>query len=77
MNPEIAVSVAFERHVVVIRCDGSIVEIAGPFVAGGIQRAEPAANVLAVTQMVIADSWTHPSRSTVDHQPKAAILIAL
>ena len=56
---------------------GGVVEIPGPLVAGGIQRSEPAANVLAVTQMVIADGWTHPSRSTVDHQPEATVLIAL
>ena len=52
-------------------------QIPGPLVAGGIQRSEPAANVLAMTQMVIADGWTHPSGSTVDHQPEATILIAL
>ena len=52
-------------------------QIPGPLVAAGVQRAKPVANVLGVAQMMIADGWTHPSRSTVDHQPEATVLIAL
>ena len=44
---------------------------------GRVVTRSGAANVLAVTQVVITDCWTHPSGSTVDHQPEATILIAL
>jgi hypothetical protein len=39
--------------------------------------AESAANVFALTHVVIADCRTDSSGSTMDHQPEATVLVAL
>jgi hypothetical protein len=72
----------FRRHrpsagVCEVPCPRDVGEIPDPLVARGIERVKPAANRLRMTEMMVADCRTNPSRSAVDHRPEPAVIIAL
>ena len=54
-----------------------VLQIHCAVLVGGVERAQPAADGLGTSEMMVADCRANPSGSTMDHQPEVTIFIAL